>query len=518
MDHLQKIKFLGMGKFSDVYLVKNITSNEILVVKTIYLTNIKNLKELGYIDNEIRILKKIKNNNIIYLYNTFRDKDFIYLYLEYCNGGTIKDNLDKYIKKTGRPLPEKYVQHLMKQTLLGVKYLHDNGIIHRDLKLSNILLKYKNDYDANNLNILSAQAKIIDFNLSYIRNKSEPISVVGTLPNMAPSIIYNMNNNQKQNYDEKVDIWSLGTLCYEMFFGKPLFQNMTQEEMCNNIINADFEIPTTISNQAREFLYCMLQKHKINRYSARSLLNHQFIIGDYHNLIMYNNTITNIKNPIKLKKINLPKGLLHKNSNENILENKKNSNSPQKNIMNYSNYGNICRGCNKIIHGIYYKCLKCDEFYYCEECYYNNITIHLHSFEVLGGNIDSSFKIKQFKPKINYQKVQYSPKKIFFKKIQNSPIIDNHIQHNMIKKHKINVIFNYNGKSVPLSLDNDIKLDKLIESYFRKIHRNDLINNYENKYKFYYNAKNLNKLKDKRIGEIIKFDNSIVTVIKIDKF
>ena len=141
MDHLQKIKCLGMGKFSDVYLVKNITSNEILVVKRIYLTNIKNLKELGYIDNEIRILKKIKNNNIIYLYNTFRDKDFIYLYLEYCNGGTIKDNLDKYIKKTGRPFPEKYVQYLMKQILLGVKYLHDNGIIHRDLKLSNILLK-----------------------------------------------------------------------------------------------------------------------------------------------------------------------------------------------------------------------------------------------------------------------------------------------------------------------------------------------------------------------------------------
>ena len=313
MEHLQRIKFLGMGKFSEVYLVKNITSNDLLVAKKIYLANIKDLKEQAYIQNEIKILSKIKNNNIIKLYNTYQTENSIYLYLEYCNGGTIKENLDKYKNKTGRPFPEEIVQYLMKQILLGVKCLHDNGIIHRDLKLSNILLKYNNYYDLNNLNLLKAQVKIIDFNLSYIKNSYEPISVVGTFPNMAPSIIYNINNNQKHNYDEKVDIWSLGILCYEMFFGKPpLFQNMSQEEINNNIKNANFDKTIYISNQAIGFLYHMLQKNKNNRYSVDELLNYKFI----------NNNISN-NNLNKFKKITIPKKLDINNSGDIIFNNKK---------------------------------------------------------------------------------------------------------------------------------------------------------------------------------------------------
>ena len=66
MEHLQRIKFLGMGKFSEVYLVKNITSNDLLVAKKIYLANIKDLKEQAYIQNELRFYLKLK---IIILYN-----------------------------------------------------------------------------------------------------------------------------------------------------------------------------------------------------------------------------------------------------------------------------------------------------------------------------------------------------------------------------------------------------------------------------------------------------------------
>lgn len=508
MDHLVDIKFLGMGKFSEVRLIKNSTTNELLVVKKIFLANITNLKEKGYIQNEIRILKKIKNNNIINLYNTFQNKDCIYLFLEYCNGGTIKENLDKYLNKTGKPFPEKYIQHLMKQILLGVKYLHDNGIIHRDLKLNNILLKYKNNYDLNNINILSAQAKIIDFNLSYIKNNYyEPYSVVGTLPNMAPNIIYNINNNQKKSYDEKVDIWSVGTLCYEMLFGKPLFQNMTQEDICKNIINANFVIPNNISIQARDFLDCMLQKDKNYIYSASQLLNHQFIIGDYHSFIMRGGTTINNNDSIKLKKINIPKVLVPHRSKENIIKKKISSItslSPQKNKMNLTNYGIICKGkgCHKIIHGIYYKCLKCNEFNYCKKCYYINMAYHPHSFEIIGGDINSNSKIKLFEQKINYQKIPNS----------------HQIPNKTIKKVKMNVIFDYNGKLTVMTLDEDMTIKKLLEYYFIRINRIDLINNYQNEYKFYYDGKNLIKLLDRHIMSVIRCDHSKITVAKIDKF
>ena len=124
------------------------------------------------------------------------------------------------------------VRYLMKQILIGVKSLHDYGIIHRDLKLGNILLNYHDENDRINQNIFASEIKIIDFNVSYFPNDSEPKTVVGTIPNMAPSIIKNgLTFSQNKEYDDKIDIWSLGTLCYEMLFGKPLFDNKQNHEI-----------------------------------------------------------------------------------------------------------------------------------------------------------------------------------------------------------------------------------------------------------------------------------------------
>ena len=84
---------------------------------------------------------------------------------------------------------------------------------------------------------------------------------------MAPTIINNaLAFSQKKEYDDKIDIWSLGTLCYEMLFGKPLFNNKNKKEMIYNILNANYNIPKTISPQARSFLHCMLRKDGIIDY------------------------------------------------------------------------------------------------------------------------------------------------------------------------------------------------------------------------------------------------------------
>ena len=92
----------------------------------------------------------------------------------------------------------------MKKILEGVNYLHNNKIIHRDLKLGNILLKYEKLQDLNNKNISKAEVKITDF-YDY-KGKEPPNTVLGTLQNMAPSII-GVAFNKKDSYDEKVDIW-----------------------------------------------------------------------------------------------------------------------------------------------------------------------------------------------------------------------------------------------------------------------------------------------------------------------
>ena len=193
----------------------------------------------------------------------------------------------------------------MKQILIGVECLHNFGIIHRDLKLGNILINYKNENDRINLNILSSEIKITDFNASYYPNNSEPKTVIGTIPNMEQKKKKKRVFTQVKecDYDNKIDIWSLGTICYEMLFGKPLFGNIQNNEMINNILNANFNIPKTISPQARSFLYCMLQKDGINRLSCSQLLNTEFIKGNFYNAhtLDYNNNIPKINHYYKQK-------------------------------------------------------------------------------------------------------------------------------------------------------------------------------------------------------------------------
>ena len=166
-------------------------NNKILALKKI---NEKNLDNKGrmYLQNEINILRMTNHPNIIKLYYVLKNPDFTYLGIEYCNGGSLRNTLYEYIKNHKKPFPEKLVQKLMKQILAGVKYLHDKGIIHRDLKLNNILIYYENDSDLKNQNLYEAKIKIIDFNISYLPNSFMPYSVVGTPLNMAPSVVQNM--------------------------------------------------------------------------------------------------------------------------------------------------------------------------------------------------------------------------------------------------------------------------------------------------------------------------------------
>ena len=110
-----------------------------------------------YFNNELFILKNVNHPNIVKLYDIKQTLNNFYLVFDLCNGGGLSNCLERYKKKhDGKPFPENIVQHLMKQIVSGMKYLHNKKILHRDIKLDNILVKFETDEDKDNDNYFKA--------------------------------------------------------------------------------------------------------------------------------------------------------------------------------------------------------------------------------------------------------------------------------------------------------------------------------------------------------------------------
>ena len=324
---------IGEGGFATVYLAKDIIKNKKYAVKFVQ-TSTMGPKKLQLFQNEKNILNlALVNNfpNIIKIHAIFKDSaGNYYIVLDYCNGGSLDKCFKEYNNTHGRPFPEKYVRYLMKEILLGVNSLHQYGVIHRDLKLGNILLNYKNEIDKINNNILNAEVKITDFNASYYPNNlqpingmeiiiSEPKTAIGTVPYMSPSVLFNgLKPGNQIPYDKKADIWSLGVLCYEMLFAKKPFGNYQNYETYQNILHANFDIPKTISIQARNFLNCMLILDSNKRYSARRLLLHEFIVKNNYNEYNQTNYFTIDVNDLpQYNTLNLEPKIIQPKKNQN---------------------------------------------------------------------------------------------------------------------------------------------------------------------------------------------------------
>ena len=171
----------------------------------------------------------------------------------------------------------------MKQLALAINYLHKNKIIHRDLKLDNILVNFPTENDKNNSNMLTAQVKLIDFGFATRLKPSHnnlTNTILGTPSNMEPHMLRNMEKHQQslQGYDEKVDIWSLGTLCYEMLVGSMTFYGRNMNELYEKVKLGNYKIPLWLSKEAVSFLNGMLQYDSNRRFSSDDLLKHDFLI------------------------------------------------------------------------------------------------------------------------------------------------------------------------------------------------------------------------------------------------
>ena len=313
VDDLTFLKCLGKGSFGEVFLTTKEGRSGLFATKKMDRQFADDPKVQKYLKNEIEILRELNHKNIVKLEDVKITKDHYYLVMEYCNGGSLQDCLRDYQEKYDKPFSEEMVQYLMKQIIQALKYIHNRNIIHRDLKLDNILVNFDSDQDKNDLNMMKAVIKLIDFGFATHLKKSELCySALGSPINMDPNILKKYADQQmgiddkNLGYDQKADIWSVGTLCYEMVIGKSAFDSETMAELIQRVESGSYKIPTNVSKELVSFLNGMLQYNGQKRLSANELSRHAFLtknVKDFEpinvkqvsNKIQNNNLNVNIK-------------------------------------------------------------------------------------------------------------------------------------------------------------------------------------------------------------------------------
>ncbi|KAI1434316.1 hypothetical protein GGR50DRAFT_663380 [Xylaria sp. CBS 124048] len=249
---------IGKGAFGAVYKAFNWGTGEAVAVKQIKLVDLPK-SELRMIEAEIDLLKNLHHDNIVKYLGFVKTADCLNIILEYCENGSLHSICKAYGK-----FPENLVGVYMTQVLQGLQYLHDQGVIHRDIKGANILTTK------------DGKVKLADFGVSTstLAGPDKEALVVGTPYWMAPEII------ELSGATPASDIWSLGCTVIELLAGKPPYHHLQAMPALFAIVKDDHPpLPEGVSSAARDFLMQCFQKDPNLRVSARKLLKHNWIVG-----------------------------------------------------------------------------------------------------------------------------------------------------------------------------------------------------------------------------------------------
>lgn len=253
--HWTRGQLIGTGSFGNVYLAFNTFTGDVMAVKQVKISGDSDTLVKG-LKREVEFLRELDHENIVQYRGFKRENTTINIFLEYVSGGS----LASYIQENG-VLSEKDISQYIKQCLHGLSYLHDRGIIHRDIKGANILLD--NDH----------KVKISDFGLSKQEHTSaQRFSMQGTAYWMAPEVA------RASKSTTKADIWSLGCLVIEIYNGEHPYPELTTFQAIFKIGSGiKPHIPTDCSSNMKDFLSSCFEIDPEKRASAEGLLSHPFI-------------------------------------------------------------------------------------------------------------------------------------------------------------------------------------------------------------------------------------------------
>ena len=254
------LKELGNGSFGRVFLARHKKTKVKYAIKAIDKQNKTNIEEKPYFRRELEVMYKIHHPNVVKLFGHFEDNKYCYFIMEYISKGNVYNLLT--MDKT-KKLSSKVVATIMKDVISAAYFLHnmDPPIIHRDIKPENVLLHE------------GFISKLTDFGWSnYIQEDKERKTVCGTPIYLAPEII------KETGHDERVDIWCIGVLLFELTTGKVPFQGNDIETLKNNILHLIINWPKEMDPNAKDLISKILKLDPDERLTLEEIVQHEFFL------------------------------------------------------------------------------------------------------------------------------------------------------------------------------------------------------------------------------------------------
>lgn len=246
---------LGKGKFGNVYLARERQTKYIVALKVLSKAQLVRHNVQHQLRREIEIQANLQHPNILQLFGYFWDDSRVFLVLEYAPRGELYKRL-----RDNQKFDEKTSATYISQIIDALQACHTRNVIHRDIKPENILIGFE------------GEMKIADFGWSVHAPSSRRQTMCGTLDYLPPEMVLH------KVYDSNVDLWCLGVLTYEFLVGSPPFEMESQQDTYDRITRVYYKTPDFVSELAKDFIKCLLQKKPSDRMPLRKAKQHPWII------------------------------------------------------------------------------------------------------------------------------------------------------------------------------------------------------------------------------------------------
>ncbi|AAS53273.1 AFL101Cp [Eremothecium gossypii ATCC 10895] len=248
-------KVLGKGKFGRVYCVRHIESGFVCALKAMEKKDIIQYNIEKQFRREVEIQSSLRHPNLTQLYGYFHDEKRVYLLMEYLVNG----ELYKHLKGRSH-FNDVVASYYVYQMADALDYMHERNILHRDIKPENIIIGFNNTI------------KLTDFGWSVITPKgSKRKTLCGTVDYLSPELI------RSREYNEKVDVWALGVLTYELLVGSPPFEEESKELTYKRILKRNLIFPDHVDTEARHLISRLLEYDPGDRIPLKEVKKHPWI-------------------------------------------------------------------------------------------------------------------------------------------------------------------------------------------------------------------------------------------------